>query len=225
MTDQATRIPSTHPAYAGQAVYTPAFLRIYDQFVLGFSNRFIYRCPSSEIVALYNRHVSDRHLDIGPGTGYFLERARFPSTSPEITLVDLNPDVLSYSASRLRRYAPRTLQADILQPLALAPGSVDSIGMNYVLHCVPGSMREKAAMFGGLATLLTPGGTLFGSTALGRGVERGLLGRVSAAVYNRRGILSNADDSLEDLTTGLRAAFEHVDVRTRGSVAIFVARN
>jgi SAM-dependent methyltransferase len=224
MNPQTVPVPATSRSYAGQAVYTSEFLRIYDQFVLGFSNRFIYRCPTSDIVALYDRHVSDRHLDIGPGTGYFLDHCRFPSDSPEITLVDLNPDVLSYCARRLRRYAPRTIQADILQPLPLAMGSVDSIGLNYVLHCLPGSMREKAGMFSGLAALLAPGGVLFGSTALGQGVTYGRMGRSAVRTYNRRGILCNSEDSLADLQDELRAAFGDVQVRVRGTVAVFVAR-
>ena len=57
---------------AGQAVYSPFVLRMYDWFVLGFSSRFIWRCPASEMRRLYDRNVSSRHLDIGVGTGYFL---------------------------------------------------------------------------------------------------------------------------------------------------------
>ena len=47
---------------AGQAVYSKAMLSIYDWFVLGFSNRLIWRCPSTHILALYNQHVTTLHL-------------------------------------------------------------------------------------------------------------------------------------------------------------------
>jgi SAM-dependent methyltransferase len=139
-------------------------------------------------------------------------------------VVDLNPSVLAFTAQRLRRYAPRTLQADILQPLPLPAASFASIGLNYVLHCLPGSMREKSSIFSGLAELLTPGGVLFGSTALGRGVHYGWLGRRAMTVYNNRGILSNADDSLRDLQAGLDSAFSSAEVRVRGTVALFTAQ-
>ncbi len=61
---------------------------------------------------------------------------------------------------------PRVLQANVLKPLPLPPSSFDSIGMNYLLHCVPGSMVDKSRIFPGLAALLAPGGVLFGSTAV-----------------------------------------------------------
>src|SRR3546814_18432050 len=44
----------------GQAVYTPATLRIYDAMVLGFSNRFLLRCPTAELVGLYDRSEERR---------------------------------------------------------------------------------------------------------------------------------------------------------------------
>jgi hypothetical protein len=48
---------------AGQAVYTPVVLAVYDQFALGFSSRFAWRCPKTEMLALYDRHVGRKHLD------------------------------------------------------------------------------------------------------------------------------------------------------------------
>ena len=43
---------------AGQAVYTKPVLRAYDFIVLGISNRWIWKCPTSELVAHYNRHIT-----------------------------------------------------------------------------------------------------------------------------------------------------------------------
>jgi SAM-dependent methyltransferase len=218
-----TSVPPDHPSYAGQATYTSRFLRIYDPFVVRFSGRFVYRCPSGHIRRLYARHAGDRHLDLGPGSGYFLDRCRWSSEWPALTLVDLNPDVLRYAAHRLRRFAPRTLQADVLEPLPLERGGFDSIGMNYLLHCVPGTMSRKAEMFPGLARLLAPGGVLFGSTAVTDSEEQGWLERRLVPLYNRKGILSNTGDSVADLEAGLRRAFATVTVERRGSIAMFVA--
>src|SRR5262245_44107709 len=90
------------PAYAGQSEYTPLFLRVYDPVVLGFVTRVVWRCPASRMVAGYRRHVRPRHLDVGPGTGYFLERAGLPDGSP-VTILDPNLNVLGYASRRLRR--------------------------------------------------------------------------------------------------------------------------
>lgn len=88
------------PAYQGQAEYTRFFLSIYDVFVLGFMLRVVWRYPKQPIVARYHKLVGRRHLDVGPGTGYFLEKAAL-SPDTEITLLDPNADVLEHSARRL----------------------------------------------------------------------------------------------------------------------------
>ncbi len=217
-------VPADHPSYAGQATYNSAFLRIYDPFVVHFSGRFIYRCPSNRLQQAYDRHAGERHLDIGPGSGYFLDRCRFRGKRPELTLVDLNPDVLRYAAGRLRRYGPSTLQADVLQPLPLTLGSFDSIAMNYLLHCLPGTMKQKSRIFPGLAALLAPNGVMFGSTAVGGDGRQGPLERLLVPIYNRKGILSNADDSEDGLIAGLRTAFGSVQTERCGSIVQFVAR-
>jgi ubiquinone/menaquinone biosynthesis C-methylase UbiE len=67
----------------------------------------------------YNRHVGPRHLDMGVGTGWYLDRAAWPVARPEITLLDLNENSLSAAARRLARYAPETVQANVLEPLPL----------------------------------------------------------------------------------------------------------
>src|SRR5215204_7263013 len=62
-------IEPTDKAYAGQAIYNPATLALYNIVVLGISNRLIWRCPTRHILQLYNQHATDNHLDVGVGTG------------------------------------------------------------------------------------------------------------------------------------------------------------
>ena len=114
----------------GASVYTPATLASYDWFVLGFSNSWAWRCPSSQILDLYNQHVSARHLDIGVGTGYFLDRCRFPSAAPTIALLDLNKNCLATTARRLQRYAPSCHVGNVLQSIEIGMAHFDSIGLN-----------------------------------------------------------------------------------------------
>jgi len=64
---------------AGADVYSKSVLSIYNLYVLGFSNTFAWRCPSRLILDFYNEHISDNHLDVGVGTGYFLDRCQFPT--------------------------------------------------------------------------------------------------------------------------------------------------
>jgi hypothetical protein len=50
-------------------------LNAYDSLVLGPIARFVWRAPTTQLVERYRGHIRDRHLDVGPGTGYFLEHA------------------------------------------------------------------------------------------------------------------------------------------------------
>src|SRR4029453_2517824 len=81
-----TKAPESHPSIT---VYTSTRLALYDLFILCLSCRLVWRGPKRHFLDLYNRNVGTPHLDIGVGTGYFLDRCRFPVERPEITLLDL----------------------------------------------------------------------------------------------------------------------------------------
>jgi SAM-dependent methyltransferase len=168
-------ISPDHPAYAGQARYTAGFLRVYDTVVLRVNGRLAWRCPPRRLVRLYDEHVSARHLDIGVGTGYLLDKCRYPTQSPDITLMDLNPAPLQVAAKRLHRYRPKTHQANALEPFGLPPATFESVGLNWLLHCLPGNIAAKSVVFDHAITVLAPGGVVFGSTVLsgGCGTPRG----------------------------------------------------
>jgi ubiquinone/menaquinone biosynthesis C-methylase UbiE len=209
----------------GQRVYTPLVLRAYDLLVLGFSNRYAWRCPSGTMLERYDRHVGRRHLDLGVGTGWYLERCAWPVERPELTLLDLNENSLSLGARRLRRYAPRTARANVLAALPLGKARFESAAANYLLHCLPGRIESKAAtLAGNVRPFLEPGGVLFGSTILGRGVPHTSLSRQLMRIYNRKGIFSNAEDDERGLEQGLASAFEDVEIEVVGAVALFAAR-
>lgn len=214
--------PASRPRVASAAVYTKPILALYDIAVLGLSNRYAWRCPSAEILQWYNTHISANHLDIGVGTGYFLDHCRYPTSRPRLTLLDLNSNSLQRTAARLSRYHPSALLADVLQPLPLRPRTFDSIGLNYLLHCLPGTLAAKAGIFGQLAPLLRPGGCIFGTTILGQGAAQNRLARTLMRTYNTRGIFGNSADMLTDLEQGLRQHFQTYATYVVGMVAFFV---
>src|SRR5262245_46844116 len=137
------RPAATHPSVA---VYTPARLALYDAAILGLSCRLIWHCPKRRFLDLYNHHVGARHLDVGVGTGYFLDRCRFPVERPAITLLDLSEACLAKAARRIGRYSPEVRRANVLEPLDLGEARFDSVGVNGVLHCLPAAMDEKAGV-------------------------------------------------------------------------------
>jgi hypothetical protein len=210
---------------AGQRIYTPLVLRAYDLVVLGFSNRFAWRCRSATMLEQYQRHVGGRHLDLGVGTGWYLDRCRWPVDEPEITLLDLNENSLALAARRLGRYRPRTVRANALEPLPLGDARYESAAANYLLHCLPGPLDSKAATLAAhLRPHLEPGGIVFGSTILGRGAPHTRLGRRLLRLYNRKGIFSNLEDDADGLEQGLASALTDVEIQVVGAVALFSAR-
>ncbi len=214
--------PDRAAVEAGQAVYSPRVLKIYDQVVHGISNHLLWRCPTGRLVAHYEAHLSERHLDVGVGSGFFLDRARFPVAEPAITLLDLNPDCLDFAAERIARYRPARVRADVFRPLPEI-GPFRSIGLTYLLHCLPGTIPEKAVVFDRLAERAEPGACLFGTTLLQGDAPRSWAARRLMAAYNRRGVFSNEDDRYQDLEAALRARFARVEIERQGCAALFAA--
>ncbi len=206
----------------GQAVYTPLVLKSYDLWVLGLCNHLLWRCPTVKLRALYNRNVTSNHLDVGVGTGYFLKHARWPNLEPSITLLDLNPNSLHAAARRIADLSPKTVQADVLQPLP-ALGPFQSVGMCYLLHCLPGTMAQKAVLFDHLSDVMVAGGVIFGATILQGDAPRSRSAQKLMDIYNQRGIFSNTHDDVEALQRALDSRFGGVKIETSGCVALFEA--
>lgn len=216
-------MPTLEEIAAGQAVYSPLVLRLYDFLVLGLTNHSLWRCPTAEILNLYDRNVTARHLDIGVGTGYYLDHARWPVPNPTIALLDLNPNSLAAASRRIARFAPTTVQANCLAPLPLAE-KFDSVGLCYLFHCLPGSIPEKAVVLDHLGSVLAPRARVFGATILQGDRPRSRPAQALMDFYNRKGVFSNASDRLEDLEIALRQRFTEIRVEVRGVVALFEAR-
>ena len=219
-----TAVIADDPSLAGQAVYTKAVLAVYDLWVHGISNPFIWRCPTKHLHALYDRHVTSNHLDVGVGTGYFLDRCSFPSPRPRLILVDANRNSLEVAGRRLRRHRPGLYRRNVLEPLSMDEPPFDSIALMYLLHCLPGNIAAKAVVFDNLNALLSSGGVIFGATVLGLGVRPSRMARRLMALYNARGIFSNSEDDLDALRNFLGRRYAQVQIDVVGCVALFSAR-
>lgn len=209
------------PAYKGQADYSPALLRLYDPLVLGPIARYVWRIRREQMLGPYRQHIRPNHLDVGPGTGYFLEHAGLPAGSP-VTILDPNPNVLRHVTRRLRDLEVTAVQADVLKPLPVT-GPFASAALAAVLHCLPGPLERKAVGIANIARVLAPEATLFGATVLGRSARHTRMGRAFLAAFNRRGAFDNLDDTEEGIAEILRRSFEDVTLQTIGGIALFTA--
>jgi SAM-dependent methyltransferase len=203
--------------------YSPGALRLYDFIAYRVDAPLLWRCSVRDLLALYDREVSGRHLDVGVGTGYLLDRCRFPVAVPQVTLMDLNPGPLAYAARRLRRYSPVCHRADMLEPWPLPRRSFDSIALSNVLVCAAGEMPQKAVAFEHARECLAPGGRLFGCTVLNGGVPHTRRSRLALRALNKRGVFSNRGDHRADLEAALAATFDSYEIAVKGSVAFFAA--
>ena len=206
---------------AGHAFYTRRSLAVYDVAILGFFSRVAWRCPARRILQHYDEHVSPNHLDVGVGTGYFLDKCSFSSPAPRIALMDLNTDCLAAAERRIARYRPETYRANVLEPVAYDGPRFDSVGMNYLLHCVPGGIRSKAIVFGHMKALANPGAVVFGATLLHAGVRRNWFARKVMDRNNAHGIFHNSADDLDGLEWALSQHLAAPQVEVVGCVGIF----
>lgn len=204
------------------AIYTPSMLSIYDVLVHGLSNHLAWRCPTRKLIDLYRTNLSANHLEAGVGTGYFLDRAG-KSDFDRLVLLDINRDCLARAEQRLARFKPAFHEANLLAPLDLDLAPFSSVGLTYVLHCLPGVMSKKLVALDHLRPLMEKGAVLFGATILGRDIQPNWAARTLLDVYNAKGVFNNREDDLQSLTTGLRQRFERVHVEMQGCVALFRA--
>ena len=204
------------------AVYTPFTLSIYDVLVHGLSNRFAWRCPTRRLIALYRDNLSSHHLEAGVGTGFMFDRAG-PARLSRLVLIDANRNCLDRAGRRLARFKPELHQVNLLAPLALDLAPVDSVGLTYVLHCLPGRMSEKLKAIDHLRPVMSKGATLFGATILGRGIAPNRAASALLNLYNAKGVFNNREDDMAALSDGLRQRFDEVAIAEEGCVALFRA--
>jgi SAM-dependent methyltransferase len=210
------------PSYPGYRGYTRLLLKIYDPWVLGVTTWAIWRSPVAPGIERYRRLMGRRHLDVGPGTGYFLDKAA-PPAGTEITLLDPNPNVLEHASRRLAAMRPVTVQADVMKPLPV-DGPFDSAALSFVLHCLRGPMPKKAVAIRHIADVLTTEGVLFGGTVLGLAERHTPQARAFLRLANRHGDFDNLGDTADGLRRILDESFAEVGVEVVGSTALFVAR-
>ncbi len=216
-------MPGATESDTGAAIYTRSFLWVYDPIVHGFNLPVLWRCRASHVQRMYDDLASPNHLDIGVGTGYFLDRCRF--RPKRLMLMDLNANSLAHTARRIARHRPELLAADALRPLRPRPEPFDSVGLANLLHCMPGPMDRKAVLFDHVAEVMRPGAVLFGSTLVGRGVRGSWPARFVMRKLNQKGVFSNTHDDEPSLRSALERRFDDVQIDVIGMMALFTARH
>jgi hypothetical protein len=220
LTRRSEAAPDEDTIAKAHAIYTPFMLSIYDVLVHGLSNRLAWRCPTRRLLDLYRANLSANHLEAGVGTGFFLDRTGASRVS-RLVLIDINRNCLERAGRRLARFQPALHQVNLLAPIKLDVAPFASVGLTYVLHCLPGRMSEKLAAVDHLRPLMSKGAVLFGATILGRGITPNGAATALLNLYNAKGVFNNREDDIASLSEGLRQRFDRVEIETEGCVALF----
>jgi ubiquinone/menaquinone biosynthesis C-methylase UbiE len=207
---------------ASYSFYHQRNLGLYDFWVLGFNCRFVWRCPASRLEKFFLENVTPNHCDIGIGTGYFLSRAQRKRRLRQVHLVDGSADCIAWVRRRVTGVAFTSQQADVLEDTLQPPRlPVDSVSMNFLLHCLRGPLERKRRLFANARRVARPGATIFGSTVLGRGADHGLAARLLLPRLNRNGMFDTRDDDRRGVETMLHEETSQLETRVIGSVLLF----
>ncbi|KAL9002559.1 MAG: hypothetical protein Q9188_004521 [Gyalolechia gomerana] len=228
--DSHNDMPTSDASARGAEVYSRyRFLAVYDWWVLGVVSSLAWACSVRSFTVPWCRRSirKGEHLDIGVGTGYCLTKADLSGV--KLTLVDLNPDSLTTTKNRLvdqgkvKAEETRCLLHDITRPLPPSCPKFNSVSLYYLLHCMPGPMPAKTAVFSHLKNSMTPDGVISGTSVLGKGVSHNLFGRIIMFWMNRNGWFDNRGDNAEDFTEALKEHFHFVETRIEGVVFVWRA--
>ncbi|CAG8206076.1 unnamed protein product [Penicillium salamii] len=209
------------PGADGAWMYNRIMLSIYDIWVLGVVNTYAWHCPTKSIqLPFFQKHLSKRHLDIGPGTGYYLANAGIPSTT-SVDVLDLNPNCLDDAKRALNRPGTTTFLADVLEPLPLVE-KYGSISTFYLIHCLPGPLERKMVLFRNLKGFLEEDGVVYGTTILGTGGFN-WFGRVIMHFLNKGRVFDNRGDGEVGIREALKRDYKVVRTEVVGNILFFEA--
>jgi SAM-dependent methyltransferase len=207
-----------------QQFFNKRSLLFYDVLLYGVISRYAWGCTLERLDAHYEKYVRHNHLEVGVGTGFLLNRVKFDVSDPRLALMDLSPECLAKTKRRVARYAPDTYIHNILEPIPLKIERFDSIGINYVMHCVPGGFKEKGVALSHLLALLSEEGVLFGTTVLSDNIRKNWLAKPFMGLMNALGVFNNRGDNAEDLFAYLETHFRLVEFEIVGVTAFFAVK-
>jgi ubiquinone/menaquinone biosynthesis C-methylase UbiE len=137
--------------------------RLYDQQVevLFFGSADAMRRQALPPLAAFlrgRRIAATRLVDMGCGTGRFLETVKDTYPRMPVVALDLSPHYLEQARNRLRRWSRVQVVQGLAEAMPIADGGADVATCVYLLHEVPGETRRRIAAE--VARVLAPGGRL-----------------------------------------------------------------
>ncbi len=204
-----------------QAFFSTMSHQLYDFGLYRIVTQLFWRCPTERLLENYVQNISGNHLELGVGSGYFLARTLCPEYVKRLVLLDLNPQCLGKSGQRLSPLHPVLLHHDICEPLQ-QEDLFESVGMNYVLHCMPGPLSHQQT-FQNVHSLLQPGGVFFGATLVPHAPHQTTGSEHFMGLLNKMGIFKNDSHTSRELRARLEDVFATVEIEMVGDACVFRA--
>jgi hypothetical protein len=179
-------------------------LKFYDYLVNDINCTYAWRCHKSNIFENYKNNIKTNHLEIGPGTGYFLKNNY---NINKLYLMDINEDTLNFSKNNLSlNYQVETINHNIFED-KLEIKDLDSVGLNYVLHCVPGKLEDN---INNLINNLESNNKInfFGATVVSDKDLQNRLSSIELFFLNKYNIFNNEMDYSKNLIDYLKLVFQ-----------------
>lgn len=214
---------TTKTTHDGVRIYHSLLLPLYDFVIMTVLSPYVWRCPPHQYLNQYRNLMSRNHADIGVGTGYVLDQCEFKPGEARIALFDLQQNCLDYTAKRLARFRPEIYQCDAMEPIRIDTARFDSIALGGIMHCIPGNMEEKGAVFDAIKPLMHSGTNVFGYTILNHGVKKSITSRVIYFILRKLNAINGFDDAPDQLSRELKKRFRFTDIKLVGCVGIFSA--
>ncbi|WP_146181442.1 SAM-dependent methyltransferase [Aeromonas sp. HMWF016] len=99
-----------------------------------------------------------------------------------------------------------------------------SVSLYYLLHCLPGTMKEISIPLRHAASHLNSNGTLFGATVLGDDTNHNMLDKFLISIYNGKYFFCKNLGDERELYHTLTDIFEQIEMLCVGKVALFTGR-
>lgn len=191
-------------------------LKFYDLAVNKINCKYVWRCSENYIFENYKKNIRRKHLEIGPGTGYFLKKIN--NSDIDLTLMDINQPILQFSSNNLKTSFSNVKIRNHNIFEKKIEEKYDSIGINYVLHCVPGKLEDKIDK---LLNNLNKHGILFGATVISDPERLYFLSKLELKALNKFNVFNNSNDYSQNLINYLNYNQIKYDCNLIGNVLIF----
>ena len=199
-------------------------LDYYDLFVNKINCKYVWKCNEKNIYNLYTNNIQKHHIEIGPGTGYYLKP--FISNLKSLELVDINSNILRYANMRLLNpnLKKKITNINLFQKnnILKIDNEITSIGVNCVLHCVPGPIEVSIDNL--IHNLKKENKEnkiiIFGSSVINDS-EKNILQDFELGLLNYFRIFDNKQDNEERLITYFQTRQLQYKIHKVGSIILF----